>query len=98
MTRKKAYNKDGTVSKKPNLVYLCAGCMYEFKKSEIHVDHIDPVGTTPEFPPPLPDTNDGWDEWLMRLWCDEHNLQVLCKVCHKKKTAAERKANVKKNP
>lgn len=39
-----------------------------------------------------------WDQYMFRLFCGPENLQVLCEVCHKIKSAsenAERRANVK---
>lgn len=32
-----------------------------------------------------------WDEVVDRTWCDEANLQVLCKPCHKIKSKEENK-------
>lgn len=48
------------------------------------MDHIDPV---------VPIGEKAFDMSLdviaSRLWCDKDNLQVLCKPCHKKKSADE---------
>lgn len=47
------------------------------------VDHVEPV---------VPVTGwDSWDSFMERLFCEEDNLQALCKSCHKVKTMAEAK-------
>lgn len=54
----------------------------------IVVDHIVPVVPTSGF--------DSWDGVIHRLFCDEDNLQLLCRECHDKKCLAEtqeRKSN-----
>lgn len=66
-------------------VYLCAGYTidpHEVGNKDIHVDHIEPVGSYYD-----------WNEFVDRLFCPAENLQVLCKECHKGKTADERKNN-----
>jgi 5-methylcytosine-specific restriction endonuclease McrA len=62
--------------------YRCATCESEFPQSGVQVDHIEPVGST-----------SSWDEFIEKLFCEADNLQVLCKGCHKKKSAAEREEN-----
>ena len=32
-----------------------------------------------------------WDEIVDRVWCDENNLKVMCKPCHKSKSKDENK-------
>jgi hypothetical protein len=54
----------------------CEGCKKIVAK--IYVDHIKNVG----------DVDEGF---IKRLWTPSKNLQGLCKPCHDKKTAAERK-------
>lgn len=63
--------------------YKCASCKKFYVATDIEVDHINPVVCT----------TDGfinWDVYIDRLYCPVDNLQVLCKPCHKKKTANER--------
>jgi 5-methylcytosine-specific restriction endonuclease McrA len=63
--------------------YQCNHCKQVFKRTELHVDHIDPVI----------DINDGWkgfDEFIPRLFCSVEGLQCLCKVCHDIKTETEK--------
>lgn len=62
--------------------YRCAACEGDFPQSGVQVDHIEPVGST-----------SSWDEFIEKLFCEADNLQVLCKSCHKKKSAAEREEN-----
>lgn len=63
--------------------YKCARCKEEFSSSNIEVDHIIPV-----VDPAKGFTT--WDEYIARLYCEEDNLQVLCKPCHKEKTKEEK--------
>ena len=68
--------------------YLCAGCNDFFVANDVQVDHINPVV----------DPKDGFKDletFSDRLYCEEENLQVLCKQCHKDKTNAERKQRKK---
>jgi len=62
--------------------YRCARCLGEFTSTNVEVDHIQPVV----------DPEKGFKDWntfIRRLFCDEKNLQVLCKPCHKIKTKEE---------
>lgn len=62
--------------------YQCAFCMKLFSDKQIQIDHINPVV----------EVNSGFinlDEFAKRLFCDDSNLQILCKPCHKEKTASE---------
>lgn len=61
--------------------YECAECHFLFPAKNVVVDHILPVVDVTGFA--------GWDEVVDRLFCEEHNLQVLCKPCHKLKTSIE---------
>ena len=65
-------------------VYTCAGYHKEAHsvrhRDGIAVDHIDPIGKLED-----------WNTWIDRLFCGTENLQLLCKSCHKEKTADERK-------
>lgn len=64
--------------------YKCAHCSEQFPAKLVAVDHIEPVvHTTEGFV--------SWDRFVERLFCEKEGLQVLCKVCHKEKTAKERK-------
>ena len=64
----------------------CAECKLPTPRYLGVVDHIDPV---------VP-VDVAFEDMLLhtvrdRLWCEEHNLQVLDKQCHEVKTKAERK-------
>jgi 5-methylcytosine-specific restriction endonuclease McrA len=64
--------------------YKCASCTDYFVARDVQVDHIEPVVSPQE----------GFQDWwtyMNRLYCEAENLQVLCKPCHKQKTAEERK-------
>lgn len=93
------YNKDGSLSKKPAVLFQCAECKKWYKGTHVAVDHIEPVIN--------PETSFvDWDTFIERLDCPEDNLQVLCSYtnkhedakkeygrysCHYFKTQAERK-------
>ena len=62
--------------------YCCAACKKEFVLKDVEVDHRQPVVATVGFK--------DYDTYIDRLYCEASNLQVLCKGCHKKKTAADR--------
>jgi hypothetical protein len=73
-------------------VYLCNGCKQEVGASiviegkrvkNVFCDHINPVvdpasGFT------------GWDSFINNLYCEQENLQLLCKSCHDAKSKNER--------
>ena len=61
--------------------YPCAHCDNYFKATEVQVDHIVPAGSLKDDPA----------SFIQGLYCEPDNLQVLCKPCHKLKTAEERK-------
>ena len=68
--------------------YKCAGCGDYFVSKQVQIDHKEPVV----------DPANGFEDWwtyIVRLYCDSPNLQVLCKPCHKKKTNEERKERMK---
>lgn len=60
------------------------------KSKCLQTDHIDPIvpydSTTKEM---------SLDDLLPRIYCHEDNLQVLCKQCHKEKTAKEKTIRAK---
>lgn len=70
--------------------YLCEGCKEEVPASiktggkrtnNVYVDHIEPI---------VPVTGwVSWDSCIERMFCEEDNLQVLCKACHDTKSAEE---------
>lgn len=63
--------------------YKCACCHGVFKSKDTEVDHIDPIVG--------PEGFTSWDLLISNLFCSVDNLQVLCKACHKEKTAQERR-------
>lgn len=67
--------------------YKCAHCKQGTEKPK--VDHIEPVVDVKK-------GFQGWDEYITRMFCGVENLQVLCAVCHDKKTNEERKKRRRK--
>lgn len=79
--------RDARVGRKLNkktgrkaLHFRCASCRKEFPQNRVQVDHKIAIGKCLT-----------WDEFIEKLFCEKDNLQVLCKVCHKKKTKKEQK-------
>lgn len=69
--------------------YRCAKCRKHHVAADVQVDHTDPVVCPKE-------GFKDWDTYIERMFCGVEKLQVLCKPCHKKKTAAEQKVRRKK--
>jgi len=79
-TEKKINVKTGRLAQH----YHCQLCGQEFTAKDMEVDHINPavdpiVGFV------------SWDVFIDRLFCEAHNLQAICKICHKAKSGLERK-------
>lgn len=68
-------NKNGNISKKYRVYYLCAHCNKWFSRKQINVDHIKPIGLSKTL-----------EEFIVLTYCDETGYQILCKPCHKEKT------------
>jgi 5-methylcytosine-specific restriction endonuclease McrA len=68
--------------KRQKFEYQCNQCKNWFPDKEINVDHIIPAGT-------LRSAKD-LPGFVERLFCEIDNLQVLCNVCHTKKTQDEK--------
>jgi len=78
--------------------YRCAACdnivpatkVVKGKRvNNVFVDHINPVV----------DPSTGfttWDDFIDRLFCEEDNLQVLCRTCHDNKTDREKQISKKR--
>lgn len=78
------FKKDGTQAKKPRVLYKCWHCHKEFNSNQIQVDHIIPV-----VPVNIPAKHLSYNILVNRLFCDESNLQILCKEHHKDKSQQE---------
>lgn len=76
---KRTNRKTGRIAKH----YKCNACKECFPSSEVQVDHINPIVN-----PSIGFTT--WDDVINNMFCEIDNLQVLCKDCHKAKTAYEK--------
>lgn len=82
--RKEALKRASVGTKK----WACSVCNEVVGPKERDVDHIIPVNDVKAL-------KWSWDAFYDRLFCSADNLRVLCKPCHKKKTAAEAKIRAK---
>jgi 5-methylcytosine-specific restriction endonuclease McrA len=82
--RGRAMNKARRISqladKRTKWQYQCNSCKSWFKGKEVQLDHIIPKGLY---------TKKTFFVWLDRLFCETDGFQVLCIVCHKKKSVTE---------
>jgi hypothetical protein len=63
-------------------LYRCSMCGENFKRDDIHIDHIMPiVDPSKGFI--------GWDDYIEKLFCQEEEFQILCKYDHEVKTLVE---------
>ncbi len=61
--------------------FKCNHCKNMFAKSEINVDHVDPISNT------IPDNIDEFIQSFLKLHAD--HLQILCHACHRLKTKGQ---------
>lgn len=80
---KRAYVGD---NKNQKWEYQCAACQCWFLQKDVAVDHIHPAGTLKTYSD-LP-------AFVQKLFVGLNKLQVLCKACHKDKTAKERSGEI----
>lgn len=83
----KANVKRTVKGKRHKSEFQCAECSKWFKDGEVQIDHIEGCGSLKSF--------DDLPQFVEKLFCESDGLQVLCKPCHKIKTAEER-ANARK--
>ena len=79
-SRQKPYSGS---DKRTKFEYDCEECKQTFKGKDVQVDHIKPAGSLLKY--------EDLPSFVENLFCEVDNLQLLCKECHKKKTAEERK-------
>lgn len=76
---------EGT-DKRTKWQYQCKDCTGWFKQKDVEVDHINSAGSLKTF--------EDLAGFCERLFCEEDNLRVLCKPCHKKRTLEERASKI----
>lgn len=64
----------------------CSECGKMEAKSNIQLDHVEPV-----IPVNRSFEDMSLDEVVDRQWCEENNLKPMCKTCHQLKTKEENK-------
>lgn len=70
-------------NKRQKFEYKCNTCKQWFAEKLINVDHIVGAGSL--------NCADDLPGFVNRLFCEQDNLQVLCKTCHDEKTKLEKK-------
>ena len=77
--------KTGRHAGEPKYVnyYECAECHQQFRDKDVEVDHIIPAGSLK--------CKEDLPAFVDRMFCSAEHLQVICKPCHKIKTAEDRK-------
>jgi len=83
--------KDGTPSKVMIWKWKCAHCGELVESDQRQVDHIEAVGALPRTEVDLPNL-------VQRLFTNTSNLQVLCKGCHRLKSAKEATERAARKP
>jgi len=69
-------------NKRQKWEYKCNKCSIYYKSDEVNVDHIEQAGSLRCY--------DDLPGFVETLFCEQENLQVLCKVCHDEKTNLEK--------
>lgn len=70
---------DGTYlngNPKTKTLFRCAKCKELFGQRQVQADHIVEIGTFVD-----------WNQYIPALLCETNSYQILCKPCHKAKTA-----------
>ena len=78
--------------------YLCNGCK-QLVPTTILVDGKRVRNTSVDHIKPIVDPELGfttWDDFINGLFCEEDNLQLLCKACHDSKSNQEKSIAVEK--
>lgn len=76
--------------KEAKLRPACQQCKKKFGKDQKReIDHIKPVGKIPRI------INQGWDQYLGRMFVPLTALATLCHACHVLKSNVERRKNVR---
>lgn len=68
--------------------FLCADCKQQFSRKKIFVDHIMPI-VDPLDGNILPSGKRDWNKQIDRMGVSSKGLQLLCKVCHNRKSKEE---------
>ena len=61
--------------------YQCKKCRQWYKSDQVNVDHIEQAGSLRSY--------EDLPRFVETLFCEQDNLQVLCKSCHDEKTKLE---------
>ena len=69
-------------NKRQKWEYECSKCKGWFKADAVNVDHIEPAGSL--------NCSEDLAPFVDTLFCEQENLQVLCKTCHDQKTQLEK--------
>lgn len=76
------WNAEGNRKLNVQWEYQCSKCKEWFMRTEVEVDHIEPVGSLKDF--------DDLPGFTKRLFVGEDKLRLLCKECHRHITNSEK--------
>jgi hypothetical protein len=68
-------------NKRQKWEYQCKKCKKWYKSDQVNVDHIEQAGSLRSY--------EDLPRFVETLFCEQDNLQVLCKSCHDEKTKLE---------
>lgn len=91
VVKEKRISSNFKVSYVKRVYWECECCNKDFSKSDINVDHKEPIGSGV-----LNAIEDIYEYWKL-VYCSYDNLQILCKGCHIDKTKREQEAPSYKN-
>lgn len=77
-TLKQARRPSKSRNKRLKWEFQCAKCHGWFAQKEVSVDHILPCGRLSSY--------EDLAGFVKRLFCEKDGLQVLCRICHDRKT------------
>lgn len=76
------WNAEGTRKLNVQWEYQCSQCEGWFMRTEVEVDHIEPVGSLNKY--------DDLPGFVERLFVGEDKLRLVCKECHRHITNSEK--------
>jgi 5-methylcytosine-specific restriction endonuclease McrA len=83
IAKQKAKREYKGPNKRQKFEYQCNSCKGWYQEKLVNVDHIVPAGSL--------NCAEDLPGFVERLFCEEKHLQVLCTICHNKKSIKDKK-------